>query len=136
MRTSWLRVALLVIAVVVGHDLYMATTGYAVMAAAGAPTAGQDDRHHQDHHGNHDPSRIATQDGTEPAGSTTSHCEPLRVAAPANRNMSPSFDTMPSALIPEPAMLTRFASTSRTIVETPLPHPPDLDRAFFQVYRI
>ena len=62
--------------------------------------------------------------------------EPLRVAAPANRDMSPSFDTMPSALIPEPAMLTRFASTSRTIVETPLPHPPDLNRAFFQVYRI
>ncbi|MDQ3657777.1 MAG: hypothetical protein M3457_22220, partial [Chloroflexota bacterium] len=64
------------------------------------------------------------------------HCDPLRVAASLNRDMSPSLDTGPTALLPDPAILTRFASTSRIIVEQPLPHPPDLNRAFFQVYRI
>jgi len=43
---------------------------------------------------------------------------------------------VPVALLPSPALLMLFAATSRDIVETPPPHPPDLDRAFFQVYRI
>lgn len=135
MRKRWLHIAVLVIAAVVGHDVYMATTGHAVVAAS-APVADDDDRHHHQHHGTHDDRGSVTQAETAPEESGSSHCEPLRVAAPANRDGTPSFDTIQVALLPDPASSMLFASTSRDIVETPLPHPPNLDRAFFQVYRI
>lgn len=130
MRTFWLRMALLVVATVVVHDIYMATTGHAVVAAANVPAEHQGGahRHHQ---------ALAAQEQRQTVPTDApGHCDPLRVAAPLNRDMSLSFDTVPTALLPDPAILMRFASTSRDIVETPRPHPPDLNRAFFQVYRM
>lgn len=130
MRTCWLRIALLVIATIVSHDVYMATTGHAVAAAGDTPAAqqGHAHRHHE--------APVAREHRRDPPADAPGHCDPLRVAAPLNRDMSPSFDTVPTALLPDPAVLMQFASTSRIIVEKPLPHPPDLNRAFFQVYRI
>ncbi len=131
MRGVWLHILFLVVATVVSHDVYMATTGHALISIQDAAAAGRD-QHHQGH-APHAPSidgDRAAQDGG-PA-----HCDPVRVVAPLNRDMSPSFDTVSTALLPDPAILMRFASTSRVIVASPLPHPPDLNRAYFQVYRI
>ncbi len=129
MRTFWLRLALLVIATIVIHDVYMATTGHAL--AAGTTSVEQ----HGGPHRHHQAPGAPEHRQTNPAGASA-HCDPLRVAAPLNRDMSPSLDSAPVALHPEPSSLMVFASTSRTFVETPLPHPPDLNRAFFQVYLI
>jgi len=130
MRTFWLRVALLVIATIVVHDVYMATTGHAVVAAGNTPATQDGDvhRHHE--------APVGREHRQADPADAPGHCDPLRVAAPLNRDMSPSFDTVPTALLPDPAILMQFASTSRVIVEKPLPHPPDLNRALFQVYRI
>ena len=130
MRTFWLRMALLVIATIVVHDVYMATTGHAVVAAGNTPATQDGDvhRHHE--------APVGREHRQADPADAPGHCDPLRVAAPLNRDMSPSFDTVPTALLPDPAVLMQFASTSRDIVEKPLPHPPDLNRALFQVYRI
>lgn len=130
MRMCWLRIALLMIAAIVIHDAWMATTGHAV-AAAGTTSVEQ----HGDPHRHHQAPGAPEHRQADPADAS-GHCEPLRVAAPLNRDLSPSLDTAPVALLPEPASLMVFASTSRAIVETPPSHPPDLNRAFFQVYRI
>lgn len=133
MRRSWIAIGILIAVIVVGHDAYMTTTGHAEVVAS-APLTDEGDRYHR--HSHHTPAHNVRQDGTEPASSVPEHCEPVRVAAPANRTGPPSFDTIPVALLPDPAIFMLYASTSRDIVQTPLPHPPDLNRAFYQVYRI
>ena len=130
MRTFWLRIALLVIATIVVHDVYMATTGHAVVAAGNTPATQDGDAHR------HHEAPVGREHRQADPADAPGHCDPLRVAAPLNRDMSPSLDSAPVALHPEPSSLMVFASTSRTFVETPLPHPPDLNRAFFQVYLI
>jgi hypothetical protein len=136
MRRSWIVVPILVVAIVVGHDAYMASTGHAEVVATRGAGADASGRHGHQHHGTHDQPGSGARDDAAPEGPESTHCEPLRVAAPANRDMAPSFDTIQVALLPDPASSMLFASTSRDIVETPPAHPPDLVRAFFGVYRI
>ena len=131
MRGVWLHIAFLVVAVVVSHDVYMATTGHALIAVQATTAVDRGDPHHA--HAHHAP--LPGNDQPVPAGMLT-HCDPVRDIASLNREMSPSFDTVPTALLPDPSRLMLFASTSRAIVEAPPSHPPDLNRAFFQVYRI
>jgi len=130
-----LHIALLVVATVVGHDVYMATTGHAVIANQDSAVVRDDDPHQGHRHRAPMSEAVSNDDRPHPAD-VPAHCDQVRVVAPLNREMSPSFDTVPTAVLPDPAILMQFASTSRDIVESPLPHPPDLDRAFFQVYRI
>ncbi len=132
MRLSWIRVAALLIAAIVVHDAWMATAGHGALASMAATSAATD--HEGGHHRHHD---AATPDDSRPdTGDMLEHCGRLSVAAPLNRDMTPSLDTAPVGVMPLSTCLARFGSTSRGIVETPPLHPPDLDRAFFQVYRI
>ncbi len=129
MRMSQFRIAALLIAAIVVHDAWMATAGHDALAAppASAEHGGDGHRHHVS----------AAPEGANPdTNHVLEHCGPLRVAAPLNRDMTPALDTAPVGAMPESTGLTRFASTSRTFIEMPPPHPPDLIRAFFQVYLI
>lgn len=134
MQTSWLRIAVLVVVAIVVHDGWMATAGHESLAVMAASQGPAEPERHSDAHRHHEADALADPDPD--ASEMLEQCGLLRMAASLNRDMSPSLDTAAVGVMPESTGLTRFASASRTFVEMPPPHPSNLNRSFFQVYRI
>lgn len=122
----WLAIVILVIGAILAHDTLMAAQGHEAVAAE--DYAGHDAHAHAHHHAP-TTADAAPLDVPEPCGT-------VRDVAPPSQQPAPAFDDAPVALLPDPALAMRFAAASRSLVETPPAHPPDLDRSFFQVYRI
>lgn len=127
------RVCILLIAAIVTHDSYMVASGHD-MAAAPVSTcepAGESGHHWRPNRETHDLEATSTA-----PIAAVEMCSDLVTVAPLNREVSPAFGALPQSLAPVTTILVLFAATSRSIVETPPPHPPDLNRAFFQVFRL
>ncbi len=128
MGVRWLRIGLLLIAMILIHEMWMATSGHDLARAEPVPGCEPIEHHH---HG---------QDQANPVSSRpldmAEVCSDIEAVAPFNREMHPALADLPAALRSDSAIAMLFASTSRTIVETPPAHPPDVIRALFQVYLI
>lgn len=135
MRGTWLRTSLLLIAVIVVHDWYMAASGHDMTGAAPAATCDQVQSHHG-HHGSHHGEVAPPTDAHEPVD-MAEVCSDLRAVAPLNREMVPDHTVLsPVGVLPDSTLAELFAATSRDIVESPPLRPPSVFRAWIQVYRI
>lgn len=130
MRTIWLHMSVILLLAIGFHEFSMAIIGHSMLAGSTESMVESDP--------------TPTHRHGQPAFGETDHaptnlpdpCDPIRVAFAQTQKMSPMLDDSPvAALLPIPAWST-FAATSRPLVESPPPRPPDLTRAFFQVYRI
>lgn len=134
MTSRRLRIGILLIASIVTHDAYMAASGHDMAIAGPVSTcervdvSGHHGRHSRETHDREAPS-------TAPIAAVEMCSDHVRVA-PLNREVSPAFAALPQSPVSASTILMLFAATSRSIVETPPPHPPDLNRAFFQVFRL
>jgi hypothetical protein len=128
MPLRWLQITILLIAAVVIHDAWMAATGHDLAVTAAAAQAAPGHSHH--HTG------AEAHDGHTTPVELPDLCDTSREVAPNNQQLAPALDDGPVGAIPDTSRLELFASTSRTLVETPPVHPPDALRAFFQVFRI
>ncbi|MBA3379437.1 MAG: hypothetical protein H0T93_11200 [Chloroflexia bacterium] len=127
------RVCILLIAAIVTHDAYMVASGHDMAAppVSSCEPAGESGLHWRHNRETHD----LEAPSTAPIAAVEM-CSDLVTVAPLNREVSPAFEALPQSLAPVTTSLVLFAASSRSIVETPPPHPPDLEPAFFQVYRI
>jgi hypothetical protein len=138
MTATWLRVSLLLVLSIALHDLWMAMDGHRMLhpdpAPACAERAASTHHHGGHHHGEHH--AAPDESGPSPA-EIASTCREMRVAVPMPR-LEMELDQGPTTdlPLPETGFALLFAFTSPVVVNHPPAHPPDVQRALFQVYLI
>jgi len=130
MRCRWVAFAIVMVASILTHEGMMAADGH-------EPLANTDPVTSQGHHGGHHAAEPAhAPPASRGPGELPVPCVISRQVVTHNQEMSPQLDHAPVGTLPIAIELSRFLATSRDQVATPPAHPPDLDRAYFQVYRI
>jgi hypothetical protein len=139
MTLASIRLILLIAAAVAFHEVGMAMDGHGLAHEDPAPTCSEIAE--STHHGHHHASRhhaLASEAEAPSSAEIAETCRDLRAVAPLSRMAGVDLDAMPLAALPVPAtsITDLFAVTSRTVVDNPPDHPPDVRRALYQVYRI
>ncbi len=134
MAVRSLHIGILLFAAIVTHDAYMAVSGHDAAIAEPVSVCERSVAHSHHRHDHRD--NLEAESSTTTPLELAEACSELRAAAPLNREMGPSLADAHIALISDSTDSMLFAATSRTIVASPPLHPPNQNRAFFQVYRI